>query len=74
LGNGGGNLETLVEDNLLALESDVFGPLHEAGEVAGGLDVLAYSSSEYTIAKTKIYNTTHRCQSFWGWPRREGFS
>ena len=41
LGDGGGNLETLVKDNLLALELDVFGPLDEAGQVGLGLDVLA---------------------------------
>jgi len=40
LGNGGGDLETLVEDDLLALEADVFGPLDEAGQIALGLDIL----------------------------------
>jgi hypothetical protein len=43
LGNGGGNLETLVEDDLLALKADVFGPLDEAGQVGLGTDVLAYN-------------------------------
>ena len=41
LGDRGGNLETLAEDDLLALKADVFGLLHEAGEVLLGLDVLA---------------------------------
>lgn len=40
LGDGGGNLETLVEDDLLALKANVFGPFHEASEIASGLDVL----------------------------------
>ena len=41
LGNGGGDFETLVEDDLLALKADVFGPLDEAGQVGLGADVLA---------------------------------
>ena len=43
LGDGRGNLEALVEDDLLALEADVFGPLDEPGEVGRGLDGLADS-------------------------------
>ena len=41
LGDGRGDLEALVEDDLLALEADILGPLDEAGQVALGLDVLA---------------------------------
>jgi len=41
LRDGGGNLEALVEDDLLPLQADVFGPLDEAGQVTDGLDVLA---------------------------------
>ena len=40
LRDGGGNLQALVQDDLLALEADVLGPLDEAGEVGGGLNVL----------------------------------
>lgn len=36
-----GDLETEVQDLLLALQTDVLGPLDEAAEVALGLDVLA---------------------------------
>ena len=36
-----GNLQTHVQNLLLALEADIFGPLDEAGQVALGLDVLA---------------------------------
>ena len=42
LSNSGGNLETLVEDNLLALKANVFGPLDEAGKITSRLDVLAW--------------------------------
>jgi hypothetical protein len=45
LSDGRGNLEALVQDDLLALQADVFGPLDEAGEVTGGLDVLACDST-----------------------------
>jgi len=41
LGNGGWNLQALVEDDLLALEADILGPLDEAGEVSLRADVLA---------------------------------
>lgn len=41
LGNGGGNLETLVKDNFLALKDNVFRPFHETGQVSDRLDVLA---------------------------------
>ncbi len=41
LGQGRGDLEALVEDNLLALEADVFGPLDEPGQVSGHLDRLS---------------------------------
>ena len=41
LSNGRGNLETLVQDDLLALKADVFRPFDEAGQVGGRLDVLA---------------------------------
>jgi hypothetical protein len=41
LGNRRGNLQTEVEDLLLALKTDVRGPSDHAAEVALGLDVLA---------------------------------
>lgn len=37
----GGDLEAHVQDLLLALKTDILGPLDEAGEVTLGLDVLA---------------------------------
>ena len=41
LSDRGGNLETLVKDNLLSLETNVFGPFHESGEISGRLDRLS---------------------------------
>lgn len=41
LGERRRNLQTEVEDLLLALEAHILGPLDEAGQVARGLDVLA---------------------------------
>lgn len=35
-----GNLQPLVKDGALALEADVAGPFHKAGEITLGLDVL----------------------------------
>ncbi len=55
LGDSGGNLQTLVEDDLLALKTDVFRPLHEAGEVGGGADVLAYS--HHGVKKPLIHSS-----------------
>ena len=40
LRNGRGHLEALVEDDLLALETDILRPLHEASQVGLGLDIL----------------------------------
>jgi len=40
--NGGGDLEALVEDDLLALKADILRPLDEASQVGLGTDVLAY--------------------------------
>ena len=42
LSDGRGDLETLVEDNLLALKANIFGPLDEASQVGLGLDILTY--------------------------------
>lgn len=41
LSNGRRDLETEVQDLLLALQTDILGPLDETAEVALGLDVLA---------------------------------
>lgn len=41
LGDRRRDLETEVQDLLLALQTNILGPLNEAGEVALGLDILA---------------------------------
>jgi hypothetical protein len=41
LSNGGWNFETLVEDDFLALETNVFRPLDEASQVGLRTNVLA---------------------------------
>lgn len=41
LSNCGGNLEALLKDSLLSLNPNALGPLHEAGEVTLGEDVIA---------------------------------
>lgn len=42
LSDCGGDLEALVEDNLLALEANIFRPFDEASQISGGADILAY--------------------------------
>ena len=41
LRDGRGYLEALGENDLLALEANIFGPLDETGEVLHGLNILA---------------------------------
>ena len=40
--DGGGNLQTLTKDSLLTLETNVFGPFDETGNITFRLDILAY--------------------------------
>lgn len=54
LGNGRGNLEAHVQNLLLALEADIFGPLDEAGQVALGLDVLADTEVAGTLLDERV--------------------
>ena len=46
LGDGWWDLQALVKDDLLALETNVLGPLHEAGEVLLRLDVLTCRTTQ----------------------------
>jgi hypothetical protein len=55
LGNSRGNLETLAEDDLLALETDVLGPFHEAGQISLGLDVLADTKIFCVSLKERVF-------------------
>ena len=46
LSNGGWDLETLVEDDFLALEPNIFWPLDETSQVCLGPNVLALENKE----------------------------
>lgn len=75
LGDGRGDLEALVEDDLLALKANVLGPLHEAGEVSLGLDVLTYRCRNCKISNgCQMTHSTYQYRSSWGQPQREGSS
>ena len=46
LSNGGWDLETLVEDDFLALETNVFRPLDETSQVCLGTNVLTWRTKK----------------------------
>lgn len=54
LGDRGGNLQALVKDNLLALETNVLGPLDEAGKVTRRLDVLANTEVAGALLEERV--------------------
>ena len=74
LGDGGWYLETLVQNSLLPLKTDVFRPFEETGEVSLGSDVLAYAQTEFQSNKRDNDTATHQYQSSWHWPRIKGSS
>ena len=82
LGDGGRDLQALVEDDLLALEADVFGPLDEAGEVRRGLDghacikraAISAPVPSRALPHREAAKKTHRCRSSWASSRRGGSS
>jgi hypothetical protein len=45
LRDGGRDFETLIEDDLLPLQADVFGPFDESGEVCFRTDILTCSTN-----------------------------
>ena len=53
LGDGGWDLETLVQNDLLPLKADVFGPFDERGEVNLRPDVLACAKAEFQSNKRR---------------------
>lgn len=53
--NSGGNLQSLEEDSLLPLDSDVFGPSHESREVSLGLD----GASDSEVPGVLLEKSTH---------------
>lgn len=60
LGDRGGNLEAEVQDLLLALQTDVLGPLDKAAEVALGLDVLANTEVTGTLLDKGVLWGVHQ--------------
>ena len=41
LGDSGRDFQTALKDDLLSLKPNILRPLHESGEIPGGLNVLA---------------------------------
>lgn len=75
LGDRRGDLEPLAEDDLLALEADVFGPLDEAGQVALRLDVGACATESATGEDDRhLARGAHRSQNSWACARAAGSS
>lgn len=65
LGDGGRDFEAEVEDLLLALEADVFGPSHHTREVAAGLYVLPDTEVARPFLDQRVlysYIAHQRCQ------------
>ena len=52
------DLETHLQDLLLALEADILGPLHHAGQVALGLDVLANTEVAGALLDERVLQYT----------------
>jgi hypothetical protein len=71
LGDCRGNLQTALKNDFLPLKANILRPLHESGEVSGGLDVLTYRFRSSGMAKPQKGHTD-RCQSSWEWNQTEG--
>lgn len=56
LGNSRWNLETLVKNNFLSLQTNVFRPLDEASQVCGRTDVLTWKQGQIDIMKQERIN------------------
>lgn len=54
LSDRGGNLEAEVQNFLLALETDILGPLHHARQVAPGLNVLANAEVAGALLEKRV--------------------
>merc|ERR1719174_1372740 len=55
----GGNLQSGLQNHLLALETDVLGPPHEPGQISGGLDVLADTKVPGSLLEERIDDSLH---------------
>lgn len=64
LSDGRRNLQAHVQDLLLALKTDILGPLDEAGQVALGLDVLADTEVAGTLLDERVLKFTRRVSVF----------
>ena len=60
MGKRGGDLESLHENSLLSLDSDVLWPLHETGEVPLWLDVTSQSEVTWVLLEQRCLSTTAR--------------
>lgn len=74
LGNRRGHLEAHVEDLLLALEADILGPLHHAGDIALGLDVLANTEVAGALLDERVLSSHNGQQSTERFSKRVGDS
>jgi hypothetical protein len=52
------DLQTEVEDLLLALQADILGPLHHAREVSSGLDILADTEVTGLLLDKRVLTTS----------------
>jgi hypothetical protein len=73
LGNGGWDLETLVQNDLLPLEADVFGPFDETGEVSLGSDILAWVQAEFQEFQGRDDDTNAPIPKFLALASNKGF-
>lgn len=54
--DGGRDLQALLEDGTLALETDIEGPLDIAGQVTLGLDIIANGKVARTLLEERVSN------------------
>jgi len=73
LSNRRWDLQSHVEDLLLALKADILGPLHHTRKVSSGLDVLTDTEVTGTLLDERVLCCLLSCTSFrlgeWGWRR-----
>ena len=72
LGDGRGDLQTALKDDLLPLKADVLRPFHKSGEVRGGLDVLAWGRRGQA-RRISRYSTHSPIPKFFGVDSNKGF-
>lgn len=70
LGDRGGDLQSLVEDDLLSLQSNVLGPLDESGQILLGSQVTTCNGRSVDVHEVKDY--TYRYRRSWSSFRTRG--